>query len=120
MTQENGTQVRKGSESLKDLDEYGDLVTSEKAAQMLGIQKPSFFAIAYSGKVEAFRMGGAILVKRNSVVAYKKVMDARAVEQKTKADAKAKEDAAKARQKALTERLASLTPDQLEALLAKV
>jgi len=54
------------SDVLQDRSESHGLITSEAAALLLGVQKASFFAIAYEHAEElgAFRMGGIILCEK--------------------------------------------------------
>jgi hypothetical protein len=77
----------------------------------LGVQKASFFAIAYEHAEElgAFRMGGIILCEKAKCESFAEKRAARNADKSVNN-----------RRKELAERLANLDPDQVEKLLAQM
>lgn len=120
MANENGTRVN--SDALQDVSEAKGLITAEYAANLLGVQKPSFFAIAYEHRDElgAFRMGGIILCEKAKVIEFAAKRKAEIKAREEKAKAKDVEASKKAEAKAVMQKLASLSPDQLARLMASL
>lgn len=118
MAQEIATRVN--SDALEDVSEAKGLITAEYAANLLGVKKPSFFAIAYEHKDElgAFRMGGIILCEKAKVQEFCTKRQAEIKAREAKAQAKDAEASEKAKAKEVMQKLASLSPEQLAKLMA--
>ncbi len=97
---------RATSAAIEDVNEICGYVTTKEAARICGLEWPTMSQVVYSRRVKAVRIGGIILVEKESAENYRK-------EQESK-------KSVKEREKALQERLASLTPEQLEALLKQI
>jgi len=97
---------RATSAAIEDVNEVGGYVTTKEAARIVGLEWPTMSQVVYSKRVKAVRIGGIILVEKASAENYRKEQDAK--------------KSVKEREKVLQERLASLTPEQLEALLKQV
>jgi len=97
---------RATSAAIDDVQELCGWVTTKEAARICGLEWPTMSQVVYSKRVKAVRIGGIILVEKASAENYRKEQDAK--------------KSVKEREKALQERLASLTPEQLEALLKQI
>jgi len=97
---------RATSAAIDDVQELCGWVTTKEAARICGLEWPTMSQVVYSKRVKAVRIGGIILVEKESAETYRK-------EQESK-------KSAKDREKVLHEKLASLTPEQLEALLKQI
>ena len=97
---------RNTSKNIEDVEELAGWVTTKKAAEILGLQWPTMSQMVYDRKIKAVRLGGLILVEKESALKYRAERD---LAEKTRE-----------REKLLKEKLASLTPEQLDALLAQV
>jgi|SRR5690242_14123168 hypothetical protein len=97
---------RATSAAIEDVNELCGYVTTKEAARICGLEWPTMSQVVYSKRVKAVRIGGIILVEKESAEKYHQ-------EQESK-------KSAREREKVLHDRLASLTPEQLEALLAQI
>jgi hypothetical protein len=97
---------RATSAAIEDVNEVGGYVTTKEAARIVGLEWPTMSQVVYSKRVKAVRIGGIILVEKESAENYRK-------EQESK-------KSAREREKVLHEKLASLTPEQLDALLKQI
>src|SRR5579859_5121092 len=61
---------RPSSDNVKSVDELAGWVSSDKAAEMLGIRTSSVSYLVYGGKLEGIRISGVILIKKESVEDY--------------------------------------------------
>lgn len=111
---------RNTSKSIEDVEELCGWVTSRKAAEIIGVQWPTMSQTVYDRKVKAVRLGGLILVERESAEKYRderKQIEAANEQKRRERDEK---ETGRERDRELRKRLASLSPEQLEALLAQV
>jgi hypothetical protein len=97
---------RATSAAIDDVQELCGWVTTKEAARICGLEWPTMSQVVYSKRVKAVRIGGIILVEKESAEKYRQEQDVK--------------KSVKEREKMLHEKLASLTPEQLEALLAQV
>jgi hypothetical protein len=95
-------------------------VTTKEAARIVGLEWPTMSQVVYDRKVKAIRIGGIILVEKESAEKYRlerEQLEARREQERLERVSKESE---RERDRKLRERLALLTPEQLEALLAQV
>lgn len=85
------------------VEELNGYVTPKKSAEMLGLQVASMSAKIHEGKVDAVKIGGIVLVTRESVERFKAERDAKGLSSEC------------ARKMAAL--LASLSDEELDALI---
>jgi hypothetical protein len=97
---------RATSAAIEDVNEVGGYVTTKEAARICGLEWPTMSQVVYSKRVKAVRIGGIILVEKESAEKYH--------QERQQAEAETE------RKRLVRERLASLTPEELERLLAQI
>jgi DNA repair protein RadC len=97
---------RATSAAIEDVQEICGYVTTKEAARIVGLEWPTMSQVVYSKRVKAIRIGGIILVEKASAENYRK--ERQQIESENE------------RKRLVREKLASLTPEQLEALLAQI
>jgi hypothetical protein len=102
---ERKSNMAKNNVNIPTVEEIGDWVTVKKAAELMGVELPSVWAIIHDGCVKACRIAGVFLVDKASATEFGKKRQAEA--------------ARKAREEKLA-KLANLTEEQLAKLLAQV
>jgi hypothetical protein len=118
--QETKRRVRAKSDSINDVEEInGHYVTTREAAQIIGRALNSMSSIVYQGLVEAVRIGGVILIEKESAEQYAAVLREKDLDRDLKRTRKEHEEQQRLQQKELRERLAKMSPEEIEALLAK-
>lgn len=111
---------RPSSDNVKSVDELGEWVTSDKAADMLGIRTSSVSYLVYGGKLEGIRISGVILIKKTSVADYLKEKQERERELAEKRAQRTEEDKAKDMQRKVAAQLKNLSPEKLAAALKQL
>ena len=111
---------RNTSSNIEDVVEICGYVTTKEAAKIVGLEWPTMSQVVYDRKVAAVRIGGIILVEKASCERYRQEREQMLAEEERKRKEREAEKAKEERDKALRLRLATLNPEQLEALLAKI
>lgn len=111
---------RPSSENVKDVDELAGWLSSDKAADLLGIRTSSVSYLVYGGKLEGIRISGVILIKQESVESYRTEKEQRQRELEEKRAQRTEEDKQKELQRNLMNQLKNLPPDKLAAALAQL
>lgn len=112
--------TRNTSKAIEDVEELAGYVTTRKAAEIIGLKWPTMSQTIYDRKVKAVRIGGLILCERQSCEQYRAEREQiNAANEQKKAEREEK-DAGREKDRELRKRLALLSPEQLEALLAQV
>jgi len=111
---------RATSAAIEDVEELCGYVTTKEAAKIVGLEWPTMSQVVYSKRVKAVRIGGILLVEKESCVAYRQEREQMLAEEERKRQEREAEKAKSERDKVLREKLASLSPEQLEALLSQV
>ena len=107
----------KSSIEIPVVDELGGYVTPKLAAQMLGLELASMSAIIHSGKVDAVKISGIVLLNKESVEAFAKVREARKLEEDQRMLTKVDRKIAQNRAQQLKKLLETMSPEAIDALL---
>src|SRR5579859_54848 len=111
---------RPSSDNVKSVDELAGWVSSDKAAEMLGIRTSSVSYLVYGGKLEGIRISGVILIKKESVEDYNREKQEREKELAEKRAQRSEDEKQKDMQRKLAAQLKNLPPDKLAAALAQL
>ena len=111
---------RNTSSNIEDVVEICGYVTTKEAAKIVGLEWPTMSQVVYDRKVAAVRIGGIILVEKASCIRFRQEREQMLAEEERKRKEKEAAKAKEEHDRQLLEKLASLSPDQLEALLSQV